>query len=294
MARVEIDANSGFCGGVIKAVSTAEAYLSPGGKRLYSLGSIVHNEEEQARLCSLGLVSVDRDELKDLTDMDGQAILIRAHGEPPSTYDELRSRGFEIIDCTCPVVLKLQKDIKCAYESVGTEGKVLIFGKIGHPEVLGLVGQTEGSALVFENMRQLESLIASAALEACPRIELFSQTTKSPVEYSAVAERLRERFGERLGVHRTICSQVEMRHRRMEAFARSHDVIVFVSGRSSSNGRVLFDLCRGVNARSYQVSGVAEIRREWFGPEDRIGVCGATSTPRWLLEKVAEHIENLQ
>lgn len=294
MIKVEIDAHSGFCGGVIRAVSTAERFLSEGGVRLYSLGSIVHNEEEQSRLCGLGLVSIDKEDLDTMPDMTGQSLLIRAHGEPPVVYDMVRALGFKVIDCTCPVVLKLQKDIKNAYESVGNKGKIIIFGKVGHPEVLGLVGQTDGHALVVEDIEQLDAMLASGDWDDCIRIELFSQTTKSPVEYAHLVSRLKYKYGDRVVVHDTICSQVASRHDELSTFARSHDVIVFVSGKSSSNGKVLCDLCSKANFRTYHVSSIEEIQSVWFRPDDKVGVCGATSTPRWLLEKVAALIENLQ
>ena len=282
--KVDVDSRSGFCGGVIRAISKAEEYLAGGGLKLYSLGAIVHNEEELSRLRAKGLESVgDVDEVP-----QGAPILIRAHGVPPEIYS--RAGGHQIIDCTCPVVLRLQKDIKNAYEAQkasGRPGKVVIFGKKGHPEVLGLVGQTQGRALVLEDVPQMEGAFASGELTPGMDVELFSQTTKSPDGYADLRRCLSERLEGRLEVHDTICSQVATRHAHLSEFARSHDCVVFVSGRTSSNGKVLCDLCRSVNPRTYRVGSAEELKGEWFSPGESVGVCGATSTPRWLLEKVA-------
>ena len=291
---VETDRHSGFCGGVIRAISTAEQYLGKEGRQIYSLGSIVHNEEELARLSAMGLVTIDSEDLETIGRMDGETLIIRAHGEPPAIYGLARSAGFRIIDCTCPVVLKLQKDIREAYEALGGKGKVVIFGKIGHPEVLGLVGQVGGDALVVENLDQLRKAMDDGLLPAEGRVELFSQTTMSPAGYVALQAFLREHVSGEVAVHDTICSQVASRHRQLTEFALSHDVTVFVSGKTSSNGKVLCELCKSVNIRTYHVSGPDELQAAWFRPEDRVGVCGATSTPKWLLDKVAEVIENLQ
>jgi len=291
---VEIDRHSGFCGGVIRAIGTAEKYLEDEGGRLFSLGSIVHNEEELARLSSLGLVTIAADDLGSMEGMEGETLLIRAHGEPPKVYDTARSVGFSIIDCTCPVVLKLQKDIREAYESLGEDGKLLIFGKIGHPEVLGLVGQVDGDAVVVENTDQLGKAMDGGLLPTEGRLEVFSQTTMSPSGYVEIQDFLRGHFHGEINVHDTICLQVASRHRQLSEFALAHDVVVFVSGKTSSNGKVLCDLCRSVNFRTYHVSGPDELQAAWFRDEDRVGVCGATSTPKWLLDKVAETIENLQ
>lgn len=289
MLKVEIDPNSGFCGGVIRAISTAERELSSGG-RLFSLGAIVHNEEELSRLGSLGLSPV-----ASIAEVpEGESVLIRAHGVAPSVYREARERGLKVVDCTCPVVLKLQRDIRAAYERMDGDGHIVIFGKIGHPEVLGLVGQTDGSALVVENLDQLKALVDSGDFSLDKRVELFSQTTKSPSEYAQMHHWLSQRVKGPLEVHRTICSQVASRHKLLTEFALGHDVVVFVSGKTSSNGKVLRDLCRRCNARTYHISSEAELDSSWFRPEDFVGVSGATSTPRWLLERVASVIENLQ
>lgn len=311
MLTVDIDSNSGFCAGVIRAIGKAEEYLHAGseeGRRLYSLGAIVHNDAELGRLVSQGLVTIDKEDLEEMVDAQGEVLLIRAHGEPPQTYEKAESLGFSIIDCTCPVVLKLQKRIKGAYDvhlKAGT-GQIIIFGKIGHAEVLGLIGQTDGTAIVVENTIMLEDLIEDGTIKLDVPTEVFSQTTKSPAEYSRLCARLEEgmaqynelsveRFKGRglLNVHDTICSQVATRHERLSKFALEHDVIIFVSGKASSNGKVLCDLCKSLNIRTYHIDGPAEIKREWFRADDKVGVCGATSTPKWLLEETAEHILDL-
>lgn len=283
--KVIIDPGSGFCGGVIRAISRAEEFLS-GHPRLYSLGEMVHNEAELTRLESKGLVSVGRDALSSLP--AGESVLIRAHGEPPSTYKA--AAHLNIIDCTCPVVLKIQKSIREANERLAGKGTIVIFGKIGHPEVLGLVGQTDSSSVVVENLGQLREALDSGRIAA--PVEVFSQTTKSPVEYGQICSALQEVYPDTV-VHNTICSQVAERHRALSEFAANHDVIVFVAGRQSSNGRVLFELCRSVNSNSYLVGDVSELRPMWFEGALSVGVCGATSTPKWLLEQVADAIKKL-
>ena len=301
MITVEIDPHSGFCGGVIRAIGKAESFLDAHpGSSLYSLGDIVHNEAELSRLGRRGLVTLSSDDLEQMASAEGETLLVRAHGEPPQTYRTAAMLGFSLIDCTCPVVLRLQRSIREAYarlhEGPAPAGQVLIFGKIGHAEVLGLVGQVDGDALVVEHAGQLEALLDSGRLDPARRIELFSQTTMSPDAYEELITLLSGRMagGDLLRVHRTVCSQVASRHRELLDFARSHDVIVFVAGRSSSNGKVLCALCRSVNIRTYQIGIPGEVQREWFRPEDRVGVCGATSTPKWLLEEVAGYIKNLQ
>ena len=300
MVTVETDNRSGFCGGVIRAISRAERFLQE-SDHLYSLGAIVHNEAELDRLGAKGLRTV-----ASIPDVPaGETVLIRAHGEPPSTYAAARSRGLTVIDCTCPVVLKLQDHIREAYARLhadGLHGTLLIFGKIGHAEVLGLLGQVDGDAIVVENRAMLEE--ALPGIDFTQPVEIFSQTTKSPSEYAEVCEVLAERMATVRGipadalagaltVHDTICAQVANRHGHLAAFARSHDLILFVAGESSSNGRVLFDLCHRVNPRSYRIGAPADIDPAWLRPGDHVGVCGATSTPQWLLEQVAEAARGL-
>lgn len=294
--QVEIDKNSGFCGGVIRAIGTAERILAGGGC-LYSLGAIVHNEEELGRLQALGLVTIDTDDLEQMEGpVTGETLLIRAHGEPPQVYERARALGFELVDCTCPVVLGLQQKIREAHERLRDKGgQIVIFGKIGHPEVLGLVGQVDGDAIVVETLEQLQARLSDGSLRTDRDIELFSQTTMSPDGYEQVRDLLAGVMdGARLEVHDTICRQVASRRRELSDFARLHDAVVFVSGKDSSNGKVLCERCRSANIRTWHVGSAAELRREWFRPEDRVGVCGATSTPGWLLEEVARAIKNLQ
>lgn len=290
MLKVEIDPGSGFCGGVIRAITRAEEFLSGGGS-LYSLGAIVHNEAELDRLQSKGLRTIDSlDEVP-----VGETVLIRAHGEPPATYLTAAERFLKVIDCTCPVVLQLQRRIREAYirlHSEGINGQVIIFGRVGHAEVLGLLGQVDGDALVVENAKMLTEALAQGKLDLSQPMEIFSQTTKSPLEYTAICNMLRDR-GANLTVHNTICAQVASRHQQLAAFARSHDVILFVSGRTSSNGKVLSDLCRSENPRTFLVGVASEIMPEWFKGASSVGICGATSTPKWLLEEVAEAVKRL-
>lgn len=290
--QVEIEKHSGFCGGVIRAIGRAEKFLeeSP-GRTLYSLGDIVHNEAELRRLGEKGLITVDKDGLMNIPDPSSETLLIRAHGEPPQTYSLAQKLGLTVIDCTCPVVLKLQKSIREAYERVKPAGgQIVIFGKIGHAEVLGLLGQVSGDAVVIENMPMLLSALEDGSIRTDKPLEMFSQTTKSPVEYSEICKVLESCPGAGLQVHNTICSQVASRHEELADFALRHDVIVFVSGVSSSNGKVLFDLCKSRNQRTYHISDPSELEPEWFSDGDKVGVCGATSTPGWLLEQVAERI----
>lgn len=290
MITVDIDKNSGFCAGVIRAIGKAEEFLKENNTRLYSLGAIVHNDSELERLMNQGLVTIDKDDLDEMVDAKGEVLLIRAHGEPPQTYEQAEALGFQIIDCTCPVVLKLQQRIREAYGKhlEAGEGQIVIFGKPGHAEVLGLVGQTDGNAVVVENLLMLEKAVEDGLIRLDVPTEIFSQTTKSPAEYSMLCNRFGEMLGEgRLTIHDTVCSQVATRHERLSKFAMEHDIIIFVAGKASSNGKVLCDLCKSLNIRTYHIDSVSEVKREWFRADDRVGICGATSTPKWLLEEVA-------
>ena len=311
---VEIDKTSGFCAGVIGAITKAEDFLEKNRKsgerhKLFSLGAIVHNDLELQRLERQGLVSIDKDDLEEIRQVDGEALLIRAHGEPPETFAKAKEKGFNVIDCTCPVVLKLQERIREAHARLtkdGRQGQIIIFGKIGHAEVLGLVGQVGGDATVIEDLAMLEEKINDGTISLTVPTEVFSQTTKSPAEYATICSRLEELMAgarelsvERfkgthlLTVHDTICGQVASRHARLSRFALEHDVVIFVAGKASSNGKVLCNLCKSVNIRTYYVGGPADIRKEWFRDDDKVGVCGATSTPKWLLEEVADYITGL-
>ena len=267
---VEIDKRSGFCGGVIRAISKAEEFLDAHpGKKLYSLGAIVHNEAELARLSAKGLVTISKEDIADIPEPTSETLLIRAHGEPPSTYELARKVGINVIDCTCPVVLKLQKDIRKTYSP-------------------------QRQTVVIENMDMLLSALEDGTIRTDVPLEIFSQTTKSPTEYSRICDSLTKRATAGLTIHNTICSQVASRHEELTSFAQSHDIIIFVSGASSSNGKVLCDLCLSRNPRTYHISSQEEIDPSWFHPDDQVGICGATSTPRWLLEEVAEAIRAIQ
>lgn len=303
--QVEIERHSGFCGGVIRAIGRAESFLEEHpGETLYSLGDIVHNEAELRRLGGKGLVTIGKTELGNIPGRSfgrlgsstgsRATLLIRAHGEPPETYSLAESLGVTVIDCTCPVVLRLQKSIREAYERLKPAGgRLVIFGKIGHAEVLGLLGQVGGDAAVIEDIPMLLSRIEDGSILTDRPLEVFSQTTKSPVEYAGICRTLSSLCKGGLRIHETICSQVASRHKELAGFAADHDVIVFVSGMSSSNGKVLFDLCKARNRRAYHISEASELSAEWFSEGDKVGVCGATSTPGWLLAKVAETISRL-
>lgn len=283
---VEIDAHSGFCYGVIRAIETAEKELEK-DERLFSLGEIVHNGVEVERLRHGGLETISHDGIETL---ESGKLLIRAHGEPPETYLRAQRANVEIVDCTCPVVLKLQARIKRAYEEAkACNGTIVIFGKKGHAEVNGLVGQTSGEAVVIESAAEVERIDFSHS------VFLFSQTTKSIEGFEEVSRIIDERMKSAGGsgtfkAYNTICRQVSGRKPHLETFARKHDVIVFVSGKQSSNGKVLYNSCRKSNPRSYFVERADDLQGEWFEAGNSVGVCGATSTPKWLMEEVAERI----
>ena len=280
---IEIDSGSGFCNGVVRAVRKAESYLS---ERLYSLGAIVHNAQEIERLAAEGLQIIDIEKMASIRD---DVVLVRAHGEPPSTYELARRNGITIIDCTCPVVLQLQKKIASTYSKVHAKGGTLvIYGKKGHAEVNGLVGHTEGNAVVVESIAELDCIDFSKP------VALFSQTTKDTEEYAALTEECRRRSEEcaaEFESYDTICRQVAGRHAALANFASSHDVILFVSGRESSNGNVLYNLCLKHNPRTWWVEN-GQVPADIFRDGDSVGICGATSTPRWQLEELYLHLHN--
>lgn len=281
--RVEIDPRSGFCHGVVRAVEQAENYLrySP---RLYSLGAIVHNSVELERLKKKGLEILSIEEVEQLHD---DVILVRAHGEPPETYELARRNRLQVIDCTCPVVLKLQERVRETWQRIrASGGQVVIFGKKGHAEVNGLVGQTDGEAIVISSAEDLSGIDFSRP------VALFSQTTKDPDEFRQIAARIREERPD-AEVYDTICRQVVHRHQSLVEFAQNHSVILFVSGRESSNGKVLFELCRGVNTRTYRVENASQINLNWLQDGDFVGICGATSTPKWQLEEIFIYLQRL-
>jgi 4-hydroxy-3-methylbut-2-enyl diphosphate reductase len=275
---VEIDRNSGFCFGVVYAIEMAESILSEYGK-LYCLGDIVHNDEEVKRLERLGLIIIDHEQLKSLK---GEKILIRAHGEPPSTYRIALENDLELIDASCPVVLKLQNRIRNAYEK---NEKVYIYGKHGHAEVVGLLGQTNNEAVVFSDVTELD-------VETMPEaISLYSQTTKSTDSFYEIIEQL-EDAGVSVNANDTICRQVSNRDSELRNFSQQYDVIVFVSGTKSSNGKVLYNICKENNPNTYFISNTSELNNDWFRSGQNVGICGATSTPMWLMEEVQEQLMN--
>ena len=287
--QIEIDHGSGFCFGVTTAIKKAEEELAKGGK-LYCLGDIVHNGMEVERLHHAGLITIDHEEMKSL---HGVKVLLRAHGEPPETYALAERNHIEIIDATCPVVLQLQKRIKKQYVS-NPDAQIVIFGKNGHAEVLGLVGQTESHAIVVEKFDDVRLLKEFGKLDFSKDIYLYSQTTKSLDEFHRIIEFCQAHItGQAIfKSFDTICRQVANRMPNIASFATKHDVILFVSGRKSSNGKVLFNECKSVNANSYQIESASEIDMDWLKNKSTVGICGATSTPKWLMEECKELIMN--
>lgn len=281
--KVEIDDRSGFCFGVVNAIGLAERSLAENGGHVASLGDIVHNRLEMERLESLGLKTITHEGFGKL---HGGTVLVRAHGEPPATYETAQENTIKIIDATCPVVAALQRVVAAAHARMtATGGQVVILGKRGHAEVVGLTGQVGGGApvIVVESIGDLD------AVNFCKPIYLLSQTTQSLELFEQVSDEIRRRAEdpEAVTVHDTICRQVAHREPYLREFAGRHDVIIFVSGRKSSNGRLLFEACRSANPRSYMVEEAGELCPEWFAGVGSVGVCGATSTPRWLMEQVA-------
>ena len=276
--KIEIDEGSGFCFGVTTAIKKAEEELATGSE-LYCLGDIVHNGMECERLHNMGLKTINHDEFATLHD---KKVLLRAHGEPPSTYLEAQANGIEIIDATCPVVLQLQRRIKRQYDA-NPEAQIVIFGKNGHAEVLGLVGQTEQKAIVIEHADE------ACRLDFSRDIYLYSQTTKSLDEFHAIIDYIQAHISPEATFKSfdTICRQVAHRMPNICSFATKHDLILFVSGRKSSNGKVLFNACKAKNPHTYLIEGPEEIDPAWLSGAESIGICGATSTPKWLMEKVA-------
>lgn len=270
--RVSIDQNSGFCFGVVYAIEVAEDILSEEG-HLYCLGDIVHNDAEVTRLQNKGLKIINHQDLENIQD---EKVLIRAHGEPPSTYETALKNNIELIDASCPVVLKLQNRIKNSYDK---EEQIYIFGKHGHAEVKGLLGQTQQEAVVFQDLEELDFA------NLPPKLTLYSQTTKSTDKFYEIKDSL-QNAGIEVNAHDTICRQVSNRDKELRYFAKAYDRILFVAGTKSSNGKVLYTICRNENPQTYFVSSVEEIDRNWFMPNETVGICGATSTPMWLMENV--------
>ena len=286
---VTIDQKSGFCFGVVYAIEMAEEILKKDHK-LYCLGDIVHNNKEVDRLNNLGLEIINHDQLESLSDCK---VLIRAHGEPPSTYEIALKNDIELLDASCPVVLKLQHQIKEGYEQIkNINGQVIIFGKEGHAEVTGLVGQTDGKAIIVTTEEDLKKV------DFDKPIYIYSQTTKSPAAFQNIINNIKDRLSSdgksdelKFVVHDTLCRQVSGREPQLKQFSIDNDVIIFVSGTKSSNGKMLYSSCKDENKQSYFISDVNEIREDWFKNVSSVGICGATSTPRWLMEEVAEFIK---
>ena len=286
MIKVEIDEGSGFCFGVVTAIHKAEEELAK-GETLYCLGDIVHNSREVDRLKTMGLITINREEFKQLKNAK---VLLRAHGEPPETYMIARENNIEIIDATCPVVLRLQKRIRQGYLADSDEEKqIVIYGKSGHAEVLGLVGQTDGKAIVIEKAEEAKKLDLNKS------IRLFSQTTKSLDEFQEIVEYFKQHISPEatFEYYDTICRQVANRMPKLREFAATHDLIFFVSGKKSSNGKMLFEECLKVNANSHLIDNEKEIDPSLLQNVKSIGVCGATSTPKWLMEKIYNQIRTL-
>jgi 4-hydroxy-3-methylbut-2-enyl diphosphate reductase len=288
--KVTIDKYSGFCFGVVYAIQMAEDILEK-EDQLYCLGDIVHNNKEVDRLKNMGLKIINPDDLKGISDCK---VLIRAHGEPPETYTIALENNIQLLDASCPVVLKLQHQIKEGYEDIKEiDGQVVIFGKEGHAEVTGLLGQTKNEAIIITTIDDLKKVDFSKS------IYIYSQTTKSPKAYKEISDLIAERVklaaGENVKyiVHDTLCRQVSGREPQLKQFSKDNNVVVFVSGQKSSNGKMLYQSCKEENDNSYFISDVDEINRDWFKSINSVGICGATSTPRWLMENVQNTIENI-
>jgi 4-hydroxy-3-methylbut-2-enyl diphosphate reductase len=289
---IETDKNSGFCFGVQNAVEIAEKSLL-NGETVFSLGSIVHNDEEVERLASLGLITIDHDQFQELHNCK---VLIRAHGEPPDTYRVAEENNIEIIEATCPIVRRLQSKIRQTWlKTKEGNGQVVIFGKAGHAEVIGLLGQINNEGILVSGPTDIEKIDVSRP------VYLFSQTTMSVNDYSSLIEAIRLRMAEndvkdidsQLIINKSTCGQVSNREPHLRSFAEKHDVIIFVSGRESSNGKMLYSVCRSVNPDTHFISAPQEIERTWFNGKSSVGICGATSTPKWLIEKVRDTISHL-
>lgn len=281
---IDIEDNSGFCFGVVNAITKAESELAKG--ELYCVGDIVHNDSEVSRLADMGLKTIS---VSDMANMSGKRVLFRAHGEPPTSYALANSRGLEIIDASCPVVLNLQRAIKEAYAEIkDLGGIVVIYGKPGHAEVIGLVGQTDGNALVVDKLDDLKNVDFNVP------IRLFSQTTQSLEGFKELAAKMKELGGDNVKVYDTICRKVANRIPQVSKFAAEHDVLFFVSGEKSSNGKQLYEVCKGVNPRSYFVQGADDIELSQFDGAEKIGISGANSTPRRLMDEIKMKIEKWQ
>lgn len=288
---VEIDNKSGFCYGVVKTIKMAEDALAE-GLAVYCLGDIVHNEEEVERLKSKGLLIINREELQDI---HNAKILIRAHGEPPATYQTIENNTNFLTDGTCPIVLQLQKKVRTVWEEIKEkQGQVIIYGKEGHAEVKGLVGQTEGHAIVVDNISDLEQIDFSKP------VALFAQTTQPPAGYEDIANAIRQNMmtyfqvdNMPLKIVNSICGYVSKRGEHLAEFSKNYEVVIFVSGINSSNGKVLVEICRKNNSNTYLISKPEELNSDWFNNVKSVGICGATSTPQWLMENILQKIKDI-
>jgi 4-hydroxy-3-methylbut-2-enyl diphosphate reductase len=281
--KVEIDKKSGFCFGVIKAIKSAEAELED-SNLLYCLGDIVHNGKEVERLEKMGLKSISPDEYFSLKDCK---VLIRAHGEPPETYEHAKKNNIELIDATCPVVLTLQEKVKNSYTSkLQSKGQIVIFGKLGHAEIVGLNGQTDHNAIIVESIDDVDKIDVNRP------VSLYSQTTKRIEDFHKIADLVKSRIapGIPVEIKDTICRQVSNRVPNLKIFASKYDLILFVAGKKSSNGQYLFSICKEENQNSHIISEIEEINNHWFSGVNSVGICGATSTPNWLMEEVANWV----
>ena len=286
MPNIEIDEKSGFCFGVVKAITKAEEELAK-GEVLYCLGDIVHNGQEVERLSKMGLITIDHEQFKKLHNVK---VLLRAHGEPPSTYEIAKQNNITLIDASCPVVLKLQTRIKNAYETIPSpDTQIVIFGHIGHAEVNGLVGQTDEKAIVIETEDDLHKV------DLTKPVSLFSQTTKSLEGYNSLISNISKNISKDVKFEHTdtICRQVANRMPNITIFAQLNDIIIFVSGKKSSNGQVLYEHCKSINPNTFIVSEAEEVNSLDIDLTQKIGICGATSTPRWLMEEVAQKLNDL-
>ena len=288
--KITIDTYSGFCFGVVYAIEMAEEILK-NENILYCLGDIVHNNKEVERLNALGLKVIDHNDLRNLKDCK---VLIRAHGEHPSTYELALKNNIQLLDASCPVVLKLQHQIKAGYEDIKQiDGQVIIFGKEGHAEVVGLLGQTNNNAIIVASNDDLDKI------DFTKSIYMYSQTTKSPKAYKEITAEIEKRVkmsnntGIKYIVNDTLCRQVSGREPQLKQFSNINDVIIFVSGRKSSNGKMLYQSCKDENQNSYFISDINELKADWFIGANSVGICGATSTPRWLMEGVEKAIEKI-
>lgn len=280
--NITIDPNSGYCFGVTYAIEHAERELKE-EDQLFVIGDIVHNNKEVDRLNKMGLEAIDHKKFSELKDVK---VLLRAHGEPPSTYEMAKRNNIKLVDASCPVVLTLQKRIKKAYEKgKATNTQIVIYGKIGHAEVNGLVGQTEGNAIVCESIDDICKINKEYP------VVVFSQTTKTIEGFNLLVKTLKEQGFQVVKDNDTICRKVSNRVPILTKFAKEHDVIVFVGGKKSSNGKWLYSICKRNNERSFFVSEAKEVELKWFENCESVGICGATSTPQWLMEEVAQHIE---